>query len=251
MEENKPTEIHPTDNSNDAKPEKKRKIHAYHHIKAHSNPLADKNFEYPLNPAAKDWSNYFAGKFKSQHAKVEFADVGCGYGGLLVNLSTAFPDTISLGMEIRDKVVEYVADRIDTLREKEPGKYQNIAVEKSNAMKNLPNYFEKGQLSKIFFLFPDPHFKKSNHRRRIISKQLLAEYAYVLKSGGIAYTISDVEDLHQWMDNHFSQHPLFEKLTQEELDADPVVPLVYASSEEARKVDRVNGKKMIAVFRRK
>eukprot|EP01117_Protostelium_nocturnum_P019108 TRINITY_DN8190_c0_g2_i2.p1 TRINITY_DN8190_c0_g2~~TRINITY_DN8190_c0_g2_i2.p1 ORF type:complete len:155 (-),score=62.38 TRINITY_DN8190_c0_g2_i2:38-502(-) len=154
-------------------------------------------------------------------------------------------------MEIRDKVVEYVADRIEKLREENEGKYENIAVEKSNAMKNIPNYFEKGQLSKIFFLFPDPHFKKSNHRRRIISKQLLAEYAYVLRKGGIAYTISDVEDLHQWMDRHFSEHPLFEKLTEEELASDPVVPLVIASSEEARKVDRIQGKKYLAVFRRK
>ena len=27
-------------------------------------------------------------------------------------------------------------------------------------MKYLPNFFRKGQLEKIFFLFPDPHFKK-------------------------------------------------------------------------------------------
>ena len=26
-------------------------------------------------------------------------------------------------------------------------------------MKYMPNYFEKGQLQKLFFLFPDPHFK--------------------------------------------------------------------------------------------
>ena len=27
-------------------------------------------------------------------------------------------------------------------------------------MKYLPNFFRKGQLEKMFFLFPDPHFKK-------------------------------------------------------------------------------------------
>ena len=50
-------------------------------------------------------------------------------------------------------------------------------------MKYLPCYFEKGQLTKMFFLFPDPHFKKSKHKWRIINETLLAEYAYVLAEG--------------------------------------------------------------------
>jgi hypothetical protein len=36
-------------------------------------------------------------------------------------------------------------------------------------MKYLPHFLEKGQLEKIFFCFPDPHFKAKNHRRRIIT----------------------------------------------------------------------------------
>lgn len=35
----------------------------------------------------------------------------------------------------------------------------------------------------MFFLFPDPHFKKTKHKWRIISPTLLAEYAYVLRVG--------------------------------------------------------------------
>lgn len=35
----------------------------------------------------------------------------------------------------------------------------------------------------MFFLFPDPHFKKTKHKWRIISQSLLAEYAYVLRVG--------------------------------------------------------------------
>ena len=36
------------------------------------------------------------------------------------------------------------------------------------------------QIQKMFFLYPDPHFKKAKHKWRIINKTLLAEYAYVL-----------------------------------------------------------------------
>lgn len=39
------------------------------------------------------------------------------------------------------------------------------------------------QLTKMFFLFPDPHFKKTKHKWRIVSQTLLAEYAYVLRVG--------------------------------------------------------------------
>lgn len=32
----------------------------------------------------------------------------------------------------------------------------------------------------MFFLYPDPHFKKAKHKWRIINTSLLAEYAYIL-----------------------------------------------------------------------
>lgn len=74
-------------------------------------------------------------------------------------------------------------DRIDALRKLNPGQYQNIACLRSNAMKYLPNFFKKGQLSKMCFLYPDPHFKRSKHKWRIINTALLTEYAYCLREG--------------------------------------------------------------------
>ena len=49
-----------------------------------------------------DWSKEYAGDLADR--QVEFADIGCGYGGLLVQLSPMFPNTLMLGMEIRVKV---------------------------------------------------------------------------------------------------------------------------------------------------
>jgi hypothetical protein len=40
------------------------------------------------------------------------------------------------------------------LRREHPGQYQNVSVIRTNAMKFLPNYIRKGQLTKMFFLFP-------------------------------------------------------------------------------------------------
>jgi tRNA (guanine-N7-)-methyltransferase len=195
-----------------------------------------------------NWEDYLG---SSAHNKpVEFADIGCGYGGLLMRLSPMFPTVSMVGMEIRVKVCDYVQDKIMALRAQNPGQYDNVCCLRSNAMKFLPNYFKKHQLSKMFFLYPDPHFKRVKHKWRIISKNLLAEYAYVLQPGGYIYTITDVEDLHQWMVKHISEHPLFERLTDDELKADPVVPLLSDSTEEGQKVTRNSGSKYPAVFRR-
>ena len=51
-----------------------------------------------------------------------------------------------LGIEIRVKVLDYVKDRIKALRSQNPGQYTNISCIRSNAMKYLPNFFQKGQV---------------------------------------------------------------------------------------------------------
>lgn len=202
-----------------------------------------------------DWGSLFPNYFPTNESngtekQVEFLDVGCGYGGLLVKLSTMFPDSLAIGMEIRIKVCDYVKDRIEALRIQHPGNYQNIACIRTNAMKYLPNYFHKGQLKKMFFLYPDPHFKKSKHKWRIISPTLLAEYAYLLAVGAVVYTVTDVEDLHEWIVKHLSEHPLFVRLTDSELVGDPVIDILLDSSEEGQKVARNNGSKFMAIFKR-
>jgi len=49
-----------------------------------------------------DWSVLYP---SHPGGEVEFADIGCGYGGLLVQLSPLFPTSLMLGMEIRVKVI--------------------------------------------------------------------------------------------------------------------------------------------------
>jgi tRNA (guanine-N7-)-methyltransferase len=105
-------------------------------------------------------------------------------------------------------------------------------------MKYLVNYFPKASLDKIFFCFPDPHFKKKNHPRRIVSERLLSEYAYLLKPGGRLYCITDVKDLHDWHVEKCSAHPLFVGCTTEEMEDDPCVELMRTETEEGKKVER-------------
>jgi len=238
------------DSESSKKPQKK-----YYRQRAHTNPLSDHCFDYPVSPDEWDYEKMYSEEAVREEGstlrRVTFADIGCGYGGLLVNLSTVFPQNLALGMEIRVKVSDYVSDRIKALRLEQPGKYGNIACIRGNAMKHLPCFFAKGQLEKMFFLFPDPHFKKAKHKWRIINQTLLAEYAYVLKEDvGKIYIATDVEDLFEWMTGHLSKHPLFARLSEEDMESDPAVGLLFESTEEGQKVTRSGGNKWKAVFRR-
>lgn len=149
---------------------------------------------------------------------------------ITVTLGELFPDKYAIGMEIRVKVSDYVIDRIAALRQLHPSKYENIACLRTNAMKYLPNFFEKNQLSKMFFMYPDPHFKKSKHKWRIINQALLTEYSYVLRPSGLIYTITDVKDLHEWIVKHMAEHPLYERVGEEELVSDDFIFFAFIFS---------------------
>jgi tRNA (guanine-N7-)-methyltransferase len=278
----------------------------FYRQRAHANPFSDHSLTYPASPACMDWARHFPGfveKRESNEGKgeqegevvdgfaemgkatttsaqltqeVEIADIGCGFGGLLVALSPLMPSTLMIGMELRTQVTDYVIDRIQALRSQNPppadsistpgaeaetqpavGKYQNISALRSNTMKFLPNFFTQGQLSKIFLCFPDPHFKARKHKARIVSAGLTAEYAFVVRPGGKVYTITDVEELHGWMVGHFEGVEggkgveLWERVSEEENEGDECVEVMRGETEEGKKVRRNGGRVFVGVWRRR
>ncbi len=77
------------------------RVHIYkkrhYRQRAHANPFSDHNLEYPASPDEVDWSVHYPA-FAGSGKKPEFADVGCGFGGLLIALAPLYPDTLMLGM---------------------------------------------------------------------------------------------------------------------------------------------------------
>ncbi|XP_954359.1 trna (guanine-n-(7))-methyltransferase, putative [Theileria annulata] len=264
-----------------------------HRQRAHCNPLSDSFIPYPENPRHVNWFKRYPSVCEKEHymqfnsyswyvnledenyPKVDFLDVGCGYGGLLIYLSKLYPNKLSLGMEIRDKVTNYVGKRIISLREQNPGEYLNISVVRTNSMKFLPNYLGKNQLEKIFFCFPDPHFKRSNWRRRIVNYPLLSLYAYFLKPGGRIYIgivnltalihyiilissvivtdvlVTDVYELYVWMENALEDHPLFEPLKDSDKEKDECFLNFDKETEEGKKNEKMQSTTYKNVYRRK
>lgn len=230
----------------------------------HRNPLAENDDEHPSCPEA--FSEMCEEFFPHTSLKmVEFLDVGCAFGGMLLELSPLFPDTCMLGLEIRPKVVAYAREKAQVLRgeanevpsispiSSSMRPYENVWFAQLNVMKFGCNCFRKGQLRKLFFCYPDPHWKRKNIRRRIISPSLVHEYAYWLKPGGLLYTVTDVEELHVWMTSTLNACPLFRLLSNEDLNTEEhqkVLQIVVNSSEDAQRAERKGLRKLFAVFAR-
>eukprot|EP01063_Lacrimia_lanifica_P024794 TRINITY_DN32637_c0_g1_i1.p1 TRINITY_DN32637_c0_g1~~TRINITY_DN32637_c0_g1_i1.p1 ORF type:complete len:267 (+),score=127.69 TRINITY_DN32637_c0_g1_i1:55-855(+) len=223
-------------------------------VRAHRNPLADNDDVHPVAPEDVEWDKMYP---ERNGKTVTVLDIGCAYAGLLCKLSALHPDTLMMGMEIREKVVDFSQQRILKLRDhtSEEGDkdhhYNNTWVVQANAMKFLPHHFEKGQLEHMFFCYADPHFKKKNFRRRIISPTLLHEYAYVLKDGGLLYTVTDVKELGEWNQGHLDASPLFERLSDEEVAANPFIDYVANASEDAVRTTKQNLSKYYSIHRKK
>jgi tRNA (guanine-N7-)-methyltransferase len=218
---------------------------------------------YPAFAESKDNSTAPSTKICKQ---VSVADIGCGFGGLLFALSPKLPDSLIIGLEIRTSVTQFVQDKVKALRKQHErtdtgddigssqspsaAPFQNVSCLRANTMKFLPNLFLKAQLSSIFLCFPDPHFKARKHKQRIVSTSLASEYAFVMQPGGKIYTITDVEDLHLWMVEHFTTHPSFERVPDDDVESDVCVAVMRTETEEGKKVERNGGTKFVAVFRR-
>ncbi|SCU64388.1 tRNA (guanine-N(7)-)-methyltransferase, putative [Trypanosoma equiperdum] len=221
----------------------------------HRNPLAENSDNHPDCPAElqEQCTTLFPGM---DNPVITLVDVGCAFGGMLFSLAPDFPDVCMLGLEIRPKVVEFAQNKVMKLREGAATDgtshhYRNVWFEQLNVMKFGSNCFNKGQLQALFFCYPDPHWKRKNVRRRIISPGLVQEYAYWLKVGGFLFTVSDVEELEQWMVTCLDGCPLFRQLSQEELAGNEMVRkmLDYAanSSEDAQRTTRKGLQKHYAV----
>ena len=239
----------------------------------HRNPLAENDDEHPFSP--DEVRRVHMGKYypasgaassptPADTKGVEIADIGCAFGGMLISLAPHFPTTKMMGLEIRTKVVSFAQGKTLALREAsktvapppaaEGGAfhdYENLWFEQCNVMKYGTRFFTKGQLTRLFFAHPDPHWKRANVRRRIISPGLVHVYAYWMRVGGLVYTVSDVPELEAWMIQCLDESPMFQRLTDAELEHDrTVLDIAVTTSEDAQRAQRKGLPKNFAVHRR-
>ena len=100
-------------------------------------------------------------------------EIGMGKGRFIMNLAARNPDINYLGMERYESVL------YRGLQKLEENPLPNLRLLCEDAAL-LPDFFEKGELDRIYLNFSDPWPKDRHAKRRLTSRQFLERYDQVL-----------------------------------------------------------------------
>lgn len=209
--------------------------------KARRNPFSDHGIPHPLSPEEIDWSEFYPILKQEKNRIIEpyptILDIECGYGDLSFEISKLFPDSLVLAFDIRNSVTQYVAKKIDELRK--IAKAENVAVQWGDTMRTLMRYIKPHSIDNIFIYLQDP---------KLISQQLMDEYAYILKDNAMIYLITDVKTYFDCAIPIIESHPLFQRI--ENPGSDKSLDNVINAIKEIKKVTKNGRTKYIGVFTR-
>eukprot|EP00516_Mucochytrium_quahogii_P007229 CAMPEP_0203757368 /NCGR_PEP_ID=MMETSP0098-20131031/10446_1 /ASSEMBLY_ACC=CAM_ASM_000208 /TAXON_ID=96639 /ORGANISM=" , Strain NY0313808BC1" /LENGTH=322 /DNA_ID=CAMNT_0050649577 /DNA_START=206 /DNA_END=1174 /DNA_ORIENTATION=+ len=152
--------------------------------RTHVNPL-NAHFQVPID--TPKWEELY-----EDTSKPLFIDIGCAAGRFGMKMATDpdFSKQNHLGIEIRESLVT----RANAWVEKKGLK--NIAYLSCNVNVCLEMLIETypGPVNYVAVQFPDPHFKRKHHKRRVVKNDFLDMLAKKLKPGTHFFVQSDVEE---------------------------------------------------------
>lgn len=123
-------------------------------------------------------------------------EVGMGKGRFLMDMARLHPDINYIGIEMYDSVLLRALQKRDKLEENGE-KLDNLLFMCVDA-RLLPEIFEKGEVERIYLNFSDPWPKARHAKRRLTSREFLARYAEILKSGERVEFKTDNRDLFEF-----------------------------------------------------
>ncbi|GLB58557.1 tRNA (guanosine(46)-N7)-methyltransferase TrmB [Cytobacillus sp. NCCP-133] len=137
----------------------------------------DKLAEYPQYVISEPET--YKGKWheafdKSQPLHIE---IGTGKGRFITGMAKANPDINYIGIELAESVIVTALDRI--IEEELP----NIKLLNVNA-NDLRDYFDKGEVDRVYLNFSDPWPKKRHAKRRLTYRTFLEIYKDILVDKG-------------------------------------------------------------------
>ena len=141
-------------------------------VKGSRETIADNKYVVHDEESMKGkWSEFF-GNTNPIHI-----EIGMGKGQFIMELARRNPDINYLGMERYESVL------YRGLQKLEENPLPNLRLLCEDAAL-LPDFFEKGELDRIYLNFSDPWPKDRHAKRRLTSRQFLERYDKVLKDDG-------------------------------------------------------------------
>ena len=111
-------------------------------------------------------------------------EIGCGHGDYSVGLAKRFPAKNFIGIDVKGaRVFRGAMKAIDQ-------KLNNVGFIVGRA-ENLKEVFHPKSIEEIYILFPEPHVRRANQNRRLISDNLLKIYKELLTDSGTIHFKTD------------------------------------------------------------
>ncbi len=117
-----------------------------------------------------------------------FTEIGMGKGKFIIEMAKNHPDCNYIGIE------KYSAVLLRAIQKMEEQPLSNLFFIRMNA-EDLPNVFDRNEVSGIYLNFSDPWPKDRHAKRRLESREFLSRYDNVLKADGIIEFKTDNRDL--------------------------------------------------------
>lgn len=136
-------------------------------------------------------------------------EVGTGKGRFVTGMAKANPEINYIGIELSDSVIVAALDRAIE------ADIPNVKLLNVNA-KNLRDYFDKGDVDRVYLNFSDPWPKTRHEKRRLTYKTFLQMYEDILIDGGEIHFKTDNRGLFEYSLRSFSEYGLL--LTYVSLD---------------------------------
>ncbi|MGK7954229.1 MAG: tRNA (guanosine(46)-N7)-methyltransferase TrmB [Crocosphaera sp.] len=173
-------------------------------VRQHVNPLSAK-YRQEIN--LPEWDRVYPCPRQPLHI-----DIGCARGKFLLEMAPLYPNINFLGIEIRKPLVVEANEQRDRLQ------LSNLHFLFCNInlyIEPLLGSFPPKILKCVTIQFPDPWFKRSHKKRRVVQPDLVQAIADHLVDEGMVFLQSDIEEVAQEMAENFLTHPSFQKQHQE------------------------------------
>lgn len=117
--------------------------------------------------------------------KRRIIEIGPGRGDFLFHLAETNKTALVIAVELRSKRYFKLIDR--TIKRKAG----NVLLIQADGRETIASFFKPKSIDEIHINFPDPWPKKKHSKNRLISKELLANCAKILKTGGGLNIVTD------------------------------------------------------------
>jgi len=139
-----------------------------------------------IEPGKEVFEN-IRGKWKSDHFQNEnelVLELACGRGEYSTGLGAIYKDKNFIGVDIKGNRIWVGSKkaRLDGL--------DNVAFLRTQ-IDHLEKFFEPGEVSEMWIVFPDPRPKDSDEHRRLTSPKYLEIYKKLLTPGGLMHFKTD------------------------------------------------------------